>query len=298
MASTLAQLIEQTRRHLTVGKRDAVNKLASTINSSTETVTWTYDHPAIGSGKRFSIDLEDFLCFDAASKSTTGAVRGFNGSTAATHSANALIYVEPEFSAYEIVVALQDELAALPGEGIARFQTIDFTWNASRVGYDMTSVTEMIEGRRLSWKETGGELKYRAVHRNMWEIKQGMPTGDFASAEALFVYDRSVAPGTTMRLLYTTPWTALTATTAGLALDVETVTGLPARAHPLLAMGAALRLTDSRPIPRTSMTGQGDTRRPEEVSASDAGNASTRLERRYLLAHAAERLYLTKKYGL
>lgn len=270
---TVAALTEQVRQRLSPGQRPALNKLGTTIDADDQTFTFTYD--GIAANHRISIDLEDFYLWDVtpADKTVNACERGFNGSTAAAHTSGALIYDNPEFSPFEILRAVNETLQALPGEGVFKFTTVDLTGSASAVGYDLTSVGNLLGVHRVRYEDLGSQSAWVTVPRDMWTVRQSMPTGDFASGESLSVYDY-VAPGQTLEVLYRTTFTELTT----LAQDVEAISGLPASMHALLVVGAALRLTQGRPTVRARLDGQGNTRRPEEVTTNDTRSAAAPLE--------------------
>lgn len=272
--TTVSELLDQVRQRLSPGRRDPIDKLAGTIDSDDVTFAWTYDAP-IANGTRVSIELEDILCWtaDSAAKTVTACQRGFNSSTAASHTSGKLIYAEPEHSPFDILRAVNETLAALPGEGIYRFLTVDLTGSATTVGYNLTGVDDLLGVHRVRSKDLAGFGGWTPVTRDRWSVRQAMPTGDFASGEALFIYDE-VSPGTTLEVLYRAPFVALDS----LADDVETDAGLPDSMHTLLVVGAALRLTQGRPSERARLDAQGQTRRPQEVTTTDTRSAASPLE--------------------
>lgn len=290
---TVASLTEQVRQRLSPGQRPSLNKLATTIDADDTTFAVTYD--GISERHRLSIDLEDIYVWaaTAATKTVDDCVRGFNGSTAAAHTSGALVYDNAEFSPFEILRAVNETLQALPGEGIYKFTTVDLTGSASAVGYDLTSVGNLLGVHRVRYEDFGSQNAWVTVPREMWTVRQSMPTGDFASGESLSVYD-SVAPGQTLEVLYKTVFTELTT----LAQDVEAISGLPASMHTLLIVGAALRLTQGRPSVRARLDAQGTTRRPEEVTTNDTRAAASPLELEWQRAIQRAKREQTRRHGV
>lgn len=291
--ATVAALVEQTRQRLRPGRRDTLNKLNGALTALSTSLVFSYDS-GIASNVRYSVDLEDILGWDAnkATMTATPLQRGFNGSTAAIHADGSIVYVNAEISAFEIFRAFNEVLAALPGEGIYKFSTVSLTANASRTGYDMTSVGNLLAVHKVRYKAVGGRLDYIPVPRNQWSVGQSMPTADFASAEALFVYG-GMDPGQSVQVLYKAPFTDLTA----LADDVEAISGLPSSMHALLVVGAALRLTQGRPIERAASDAQGDTRRPQEVTTNDTRLSMTPLELEWQRGVKRARKELIRRHG-
>lgn len=292
--TTLQQVVTRTRQKLNVGRRDTLNKLATTINSSTTSITLTYDITGVAAGSRLSIGLEDMHVWESASNTKTATVqRALGDSTAAAHTAGDLVTVNATFTPFEILTAVNEVLELLPGWGVYQFKTVDLTSDSSKVGYDLTSVTDLLRVHTVRYRALGSDENWPVVPKSMWGVQQKASTSQFASAEALFIRGE-MDPGRTVRVLYQAPFSAL----ATLADNVESVAGLPADAHPLLSIGAAYRLTLGRPIARSSMNAQGDTRRPEEVSTSDTRTAAAGLFAEWIAAIEAAKDNQTRRYGL
>lgn len=300
--TTVAQLVEQTRQRLAPGQRPVLNKLNGALTSGSTSATLTYDIQGVGPNTRVSIGLEDLHVWDAtqATKIASPLQRGMYGSTAMSHADGSLVVVNGEFSTWEIVRAFNEVLAALPGEGVFNFLTVSLTSNAAKVGYNLTSVGNLLGVQQVRYSAVGSQSKYVTINRRNWDVDQALPTGDFAAGEALFIYE-PIDPGRTLQVLYKAPFTALdTLTDADLDDVVETqIVGSgeppPSSIGTLLSVGAALRLTQGRPVERSSSASQGQTRRPEEVSTSDTRLAASPLELEWQRAlHRARREQKTR----
>lgn len=293
--TTVTQLLAQVRQRVSPGRRDALNKLAGNIGASDTTFTFTYD--GIASKHRISIGLEDIYLWDVSTdtKTVSACERGFNGSTAATHTSGDVIYDDAEFSPFEILRAVNETLDALPGEGIYNFRTVDLTGSASTIGYDLTGVGDLLGVHRVRYKDYGSLGDWITVPREMWTVRQQMPTADFASGESLSVY-QEVAAGQTLEVLYRAPFDALSALTD----DVSTVSDQapPASMTSLLVVGAALRLTQGRPSERARLDAQGQTRRPQEVTTNDTRAASSTLELEWQRAVQRAKREQLRRYGV
>lgn len=288
--TTVASVMEQTKRWLFTGGREQRNKLTSTIANNATSATLTYAMGGIAAGAKISMDLEDMHVW-AVSGVTAGSTatieRGQYGSTAASHTAGAIVFVNPKFSNFEIFTELNNELAALSAAGIYQAATVDLTYNPAYQAYDLTSVTAAEDILALSYESLTGEY----VPLQNWRLQRDLPTGDFPSGFALTITDY-VDPGQTVRVAYRSPLTAVTTTTD----DVTTLAGLPSTAVDLLAMGTALRLSASREVRRNFTEAQGDTRRATEVPAGANNAAPAGLRQQYITRLAQEVGNLKRRY--
>lgn len=295
MASVSA-LVEQTRQRLSPGRRDTIDRLNGSLTNSATSATFDYNAPA--SGTRVSIGLEDMLVFasNSSTKQATDLHRGFNGSPTIAHADNLLAYFDPQYSTWDIVRAYNEVLDDLPGWGIYRFTALALTGSASDVGYDLTGVTDTRGIQHVQYESADGTDNWVTIPRSAWTIKQSMNTSDFASGEALFIYDW-VEPGREVRVIYKGPFTNLAyASDDDLADDVETQTGLEAARQKLLVVGAALRLTEGRPVERSEMAAQGDTRRAREVTTQDVRVGQAPLYQSWLEAVRSAKRYQRDKW--
>lgn len=248
--------------YLMTGTRDSRNTLNGAISSTSATAfTFTYQG-GVGAGAKLSVDLEDLYVYAAPSATTATVSRGDFGSTAATHADGALVLVNPRFTNAQILRAVNHELQALssPANGLFQMKTVDLTYNASVDGYDLTSVTDVIDIHDVRYQAIGPEQEWPVIDHHLWEHDRNLPAATFPSGQALMVRGY-VDPGRTIRVRYRAPYTAL----AAVGDNVLTVAGLHAEAHDLLALGAAIRLTAGREIHRNFDETQGSTRRSTEV---------------------------------
>lgn len=266
--TTVATVIEQTRRHLYAETRDELNKLSAGTDADDTALTFNYAVNGIQEGARLAIDLEELHVW---SSSGTNAVvqRGVNGSTAATHASGALVYVNPRFTPFGILQALNDELRSLSSPGkLYRVATAVLTYESGTTGYDLTGVTDLLEPLDVAYDANDGTDAWPRLDRGLWRLARNLSTSDFPSGMALIV-NGYAEPGRPLRVTYTAPFTANLAT---LADNVETASGLPATAIDILPLGAAIRLTMGNEVARNSLD-QGETRRAGEVPAGARAGA-------------------------
>lgn len=264
MALTARELLEMAWSYLYTGVRPERDYLASGVSASATSLTTTYQAPAIKSGAKLSIDIEDYYV-KAVTGATVTVEPGDFGSTAAAHASGAKIQVNAEFTPFEIFREMNNELHALssPANGLFRANTVTLTSNPAVLGYDLTGVTN-VDGIITVLAEAPAMRGWSPV---AWRLERNLATADFASGMALF--PDGGHPGRDLRVVFRDQFAPLTA----LANVASTTTGLAESAVELLAMGAALRLAGVAEIDRNLTSSQGNSRRANEVPAGSRVNA-------------------------
>jgi hypothetical protein len=267
MATLASDLVAETRSHLFSGARPELNKCNEVLDATETDVDLLYAAGGIQRGAVLSIDLELMYVW-AISGSVATVQRGYMGSVAATHATGAIIEVNPRFSDFAIFRALNEEIASFssPVNGLYQVKTVDLTYSAGRAGYDLTSVTDLIDILEVRWKgyTTGDWPLIRS-----WTVARDMATSEFASGKALLLYE-GVGPGRTVRVRYKAPFAPLVALTS----DVQTVSFLPATANDIPPLGAAARLVAPREVKRAFTESQPEPRAAAEVPPGANRNAA------------------------
>lgn len=288
---TASDLMYQTRSYLYTGSKDERNKLNGAITDTTSlTMTLSYDARGIQRGTKLAIDQECFYVWSIAGQTAT-VERGRFGSTAATHADGSMVYVNPRWSDFDIFGALNDELRALSGRGLFRMRTADVTYQPAVEGYDLTGVSDLISVYELRWKPVDVSASWPKITH--YTLARNMNTSEFSSGTALLIYD-SPAPGRTVHVRYKAPFGTLTAVTD----DVGTVSGLHPEAMDLLPIGAAIRLAAGREVRRNFDETQGDTRRADEVPPGANLNAIRQLQTLYATRLGEETGRLAAEYPI
>lgn len=253
----VSELIEETRRLILASTREERNKLAVSIFSGSTGLTLTYPLGQITRGTKLSIDLEDIYVWEASGLSITAMDRGQWGSTAASHSAGVPIHVNPKFSNWEIFNAINDEIGSLssPTNGLFRVATTELVYNPVISGYEYDE-TDLLSILEVRYGVHGPSREY--LLSNDWEFSSDM-SDEFSTGAAIFVRDAVVGQPVLIKGKF-----AFTPLTPFLTTDLST-TGLPTTAYDILSLGAAWRLTAGLESARNYSTGQGDTRRANEV---------------------------------
>lgn len=288
--TTAGNLVDRVVQQLLAGTVEERNKIASSVNSSATSIPVTYSLGSLAEQTVFEIESEMLYVWDVDTANKTLTVeRGFGGTTAASHSSGTVLTVNPKFPRWQVLNALNDELADLssPMNGLFQMKSVDVSYNGSDRMVDLASVTSMIDLYDVRWRFESDDYP---VVRNV-RLARNLPTTDFSSGFAL-IFDQGIQSGT-VRVWYKdkyTPFTTEASTVASTGATDELVD--------LLVLGAQIRLLAGREVKRNFIESQGDTRRAEEVPAG-AMNASVtnllRLRRDRINAEAAR---LVRQYPL
>jgi hypothetical protein len=202
----------------------------------------------------------ELMYVTAITSTTVSMIRGYAGSTAATHVANDIVRVSPKFPTHRIISSLNDDLSDIssPAHGMFQMLTTTFTYNGGVAGYNLDTSGNVIDS---VYEVTHAAIGVLANEPEIisWRLKRNRDTGSFASGNALILYDGAV-PGRTVRVLYKSSLTPITDGTTA-----RSTTGLATTAYDLPSLGAAMALMTTRPIRREFLDAQGSSRRSEEV---------------------------------
>ena len=284
MSPLAVDLVNETRAHLQSGTRPEYNALAEDLDAVETDVDLTHALGGIQRGAVISVNLELMYVFSVTG-STATVQRGYLGSTPAAHTTGALVEVNPSFSDFQILRAINQEIDSYssPRHGLFQMKTVNLTFTAA-VGYDLTAVTDLIDVYDVRYEGYGSFYSWPRVGR--WVLARNQDTGDFASGYALFI-EEGTAPGRAIRVQYKAKFANL----ATLATDLST-TGMPATAYDIPPLGAAARLVAAREVPRSRIDAQPEPRRAAEVPPGTSRQAAGGLLalRNQRLAEEAARL--------
>jgi len=267
--TTFSDVIERTRRRLMTSMREQVNLLAATIDNDDTALSFAHS-TRFTEGARLSIELEDMRVTSGSGTTTANVIRGMDGSTAVAHTAPVIVRVNPTWTNFEIGQAVNDELADLssPMNGLFRVRSVDFTYNPSKQGYELSGLQDFLDVWRVRYNEPGPEDVWQPVPPAYWRVDQAADTTDFPSGVQL-VLKAGGHPGQTVRVSYRATFDPLVA----LADDVLAVAGLHNEAHDILSLGAAIRLLSGEEAHRAYTTAQANPRRADEVPPRTAVSA-------------------------
>lgn len=251
----VSELVEETRNLLLSGQREERNKLAGSMTTSATTPTFTYDLGSIKKGSKVSIALEDMYVWSTSSQTAT-VDRAQWGSVLSAHSSGDIAYVNPKFSAFDIVSAMVREVRSLtaPVNGLYYMEDYPLSYNPVITGYDFPHDVISIYEVRYNTPSPTNEW-YRSQD---WELSRNAGS-DFASDTAIFIRDA-----------YPTSDVVVKAKVkfSDIPLDLTADTDdlhIPDNILDIISIGAAWRLTAPREVRRNFTETQGDTRRANEV---------------------------------
>ena len=239
--TTAATVIDRTLRQLLSGTVEARNKLASTIDSSATSVTMTYSLEALRAGQVFEIDSEMFYIWEAdVSTKTLTVQRGYNATTAAAHTAGAMVTVSPRFPRSQVLESINDEVADLssPMHGLFQVKTLNITYNGNDRMVNLVGATNVIDLLNVSVRYLTDDYP---LARKV-KIVRDMPTDDFASGFAL-KFDQNVYPGR-LRVVYKSAYGGVTDESTSLT----TTCGIQDSVMDIVNIGTQLRLMAPREI--------------------------------------------------
>lgn len=288
--TTAGQLIDRVAGELLAGTVEERNKVATGIDASTTTVTFTYPLSGLREGSVFEVGSEQMYVWTTNSSAKSAVVeRGFNGTTAAAHSAEDIVTVNPRFPRLRVLQQLNADLADLssPLNGLFQVKTVDIAYNGSDRMVNITGATDI---------QNLIDVRYRYLSDDYPIIRDvrlltDMPTSDFASGFAL-AFDSYVRSGT-IRVIYRAPYGQFS-TESNTVADV----GGSDYLDDVLALGSQIRLMASREVKRNFTESQGDTRRAEEVPSGAVANSMLQLQRLRRDRVMAEAARLNRQYPL
>ena len=293
--TTAADLIDECVGHLLSGTREQTNLLGAAISDTTSPgVTLVDILGGVQAGSVISVDQELMFVRSAAGVAAT-VIRGYAGSTAATHSNGAIVAVNPKFDRFRVFKALNNELLGLssPTKGLFKVGTVDLTYNSAFQGYDLAADTAIEDLLEVRAQRNGSDRGWDTLGRTQIQLQRNMPTSVFASGFALQLLRGD--QGKTVRVIYRAPFGALGDETT----DPQSATvGFPATANDILPLGAAMHLALTREVQRNFNERQGEPRRAEEVPAGANVRAAGALKSLYDERVRDEAQRLQRKYPL
>lgn len=289
--STASALLDRVNRQLLSGTVEERNKLATTVTSSDTSFVMSYDLGGLRAGTVFEIDSELVYVWEATSGTKAVTVeRGYMGTTAAAHTAGAIVTLNPRFPKAQMLEALNQDIDDLssPLNGLFRIVSVDLDYNGSDRQIDITGATSVLDliDVRLRYLDSD----YPVIR--MTRLQRDLPTSDFPSGYAI-VFDESVMAGS-LRVRYKAPFTRV----SSVSDSIQSVANVPVTMEDILEMGVMSRMLSMREVKRNFIESQGDTRRSDEVPAGamrDSFSNILRLRRDRIIAEAAK---LARQYPL
>jgi len=304
--ATFDDLIEKVYRRLLSGQRDMTAISADYIYQGVTTIPLNgVQNNMVTPGGYLSIDLEIMYVLTWDGTNAT-VIRGYQGSKDTDHQSGATVYVNPKFTKFDIGVAINDDLRDLssPSNGLFRVDSASITYNPVFQGYDLGDLpNNFIDVLSVNFRVAPPSHNFPAIRD--WRVQRQMfnsaGTADsiFPSGQGIQFYQQGW-PGLPMYIMYSAPFVPLVNLTDDVTktplfnMSAEdapynyhgsvprlpgqipfTVANLPSTAIDLPALGAQIKLMQSREIKRNFIEGQPDSRKATDVPAG-ATNASFR----------------------
>lgn len=272
MAVSFDQLIARVHQCLRGYTKDqsAMAELSESMTASD--TTFTVDSSTAINLSRGLVEIDDELILVKAFNQTTSVAsvlgltngRGVEGTTAASHSANALVTVSPAYPRARMKEAINDTIQALYPDLVV-FGTTEVTRVSVVHEYELPSDVDDV------WYVTGQLIGPSQVWQPLpnWRYNPHANTTDFPSGKSLQQLD-GVVPGQAIRVVYAKRPTALSSGSD----DFETVTGYSERITDLAVWGAVARLLPGAESGRLQQTSIEATARADVVPPQSALKAA------------------------
>jgi hypothetical protein len=299
MSPTANDLILETQGTLRSWNMNAeqATTLSGSIGSGDLTFTVTdvqADQLGISSGV-IEIDTELMLVSSVADDGSCTVPpwgRGYLGTTAAEHTANAMVTSQPTFPRATVFDALIEIIGRIFPEVYAA-KTANFTTTIPSITYDLPDdAVRLLDAR---WKELGPQQYWNGVRKmrvnpSSGSTASGGSTGPYSNvtvdiADPMF-------PGRDLVIEYAARPTQFSAITD----DFVAVTGLPLSCKDVLVLGAAAILTVNQELSRLQVATIEQQNRSQTVAPAAALTSSRFLEQKYEKRLAEEASALRAKY--
>jgi hypothetical protein len=263
--ATLNSLIQQVLRRVQPGQQvEALTLSGSYTAGATSFVVLDPAGtilPSLRPETVVAMDLELFYV-QAVSGTTVTVVPGYLGSTTANHSSGAMVYLNPRFSQFDIMQAINDDLNDLCSADNDLFQvsSTEITYNPATMGYDLVGVTGLIDILSIQQKQPYPIGYWVPIPRKKWTLTAGANGTDFPSGYALRL-NTGGYPGMPFHITYKKAFAPFTSLTD----DATTIAGLSSTMYDLPPLGAMVALVAPREVKRNQIDSAPDSRRATEV---------------------------------
>ena len=208
--------------------------------------------------------------FDRVSNTATVSPygRGYLGTTAATHAAEAKVTISPTFPRFNVKRAINDTIRSL-GANIFAVKTTTFTFNAAVSTYAFLNLN-VKNILSVTWQEIGPSKEWRPIRRWDFDAVANPEAFGYTSTDQVQTITLGEAPisGRTVKVIYATDPEPFTSNSQ----VYTTVTGLPESTRDVVILGAAYRLLSfldpARAAQVSPQADETDSKRPYGASQS------------------------------
>jgi len=247
MTTTLTNMIDEVLVNLAgyTFQQDRSTYITSAVSTTTSTsasplILSLASTDSVGKGI-LEID-EELLWVDSFDRVANTATvspygRGYLGTTAATHSADAKVTISPTFPRFNVKRAINDTIRSL-GANIFSVKATTFTFNAAVSTYAFSNLN-IKNILTISWQSIGPSKEWVPIRR--WDFDSSANAAAFGyTTEQVQTITLGEAPisGRTVKIVYATDPEPFTSNSQ----VYTTVTGLPESTRDVVILGAAYRL--------------------------------------------------------
>lgn len=289
--TTFAELVDQVSVALhSYTTQEKLTWLSSSLTNSATSFS-------VADGEQVSlgvIEVDDELMYVSSVATNTVTLapfgRGYRGSVAATHAANAKVTFDPHFPRVDVKRAITQIMAAVYPQ-LYQIKETTFTFAGAQATYELPADTAGVV--KVQYQVTGPSGYWQTL--TTWEFE---PNSELATGKALTLHE-APEQQRTVKVVYRAPFGTL-------AADADTLdsVGFPESAIDVLIYGAAARLIRFLDVARLQMRTVENGARAEFVRSGDPSNIAnqfyamhvTRLqeERKKLLELEPPQMYFTR----
>ena len=266
---TVNALVLDTQRHLNGVRRAEITKLTTTVTSDAGSLVLTYSPAGVRTGALLAVDDELVYVWAYNTGTLTATVeRGYAGSTAAAHTAGALIEVEPTYPRAHIIRALRDEILSW-GSSLYQIATTTLAASATTrtISLPAANVIKVLDVWRAA--PSGTTAPRRVAYRFLRDQDTTLYPGGTAIS-----LDAAVDSGTDLFVTYAAPYTI---TTFDSTTSLDAI-GLSDNVLDIPPLGAAYRLVTTGEVHRNDTQAHGQSRNAEDVPAFAIARVGTVLK--------------------
>jgi hypothetical protein len=236
MATTYGKIVEDVARKLAgyTLRQDRQATLVTAINSSTLSVTIS-NAANISAG---IIQIDDELLYVESFDRNTAKLtiapygRGYNGTTAASHTANSRVVISPTFPNVDIKTTINETIQAVfPDLYATNYYT--FAYSPAKTTYALPSDTFRVIA--VSYQSIGPSKEWVPVRQ--WRTDSSANTETFGTSNTISLYGL-IPPGRTVQVFYGAEPGELENNTD----DFNSTTGLPDSCKDVITLGATAKL--------------------------------------------------------
>jgi len=299
MIVTFNDWVEKVWRRVYSGAVDTTVQLATDIDATETTFAINpAQSVAVRVGALLSVDYEVMYVVAWVSGNVT-VVRGYEGSTAVSHTANTLCYVQPKYTRFDVAVALNDELRRLssPTNGLFQVKTQTITYNPVYMGYDLGPevADEFIDIMEVRHKIPFPTRNYPSIKK--WKVLRSIPDDSVFPSGAGIVFYEGGYPGQPVYVQYSAPFSQVDISNPdNLYADIRTLTGVTNTMTDIPPLGTEIQLTLPREIKRNFMESQPDPRKAPEITPGAVSNSVQAMMMVYNQRVSEEAQRLTRQY--